>query len=619
MGGRESRGARRWRGTRLGALAGCGVVVLAGCASMPDNGGLESVEASQRPDSQVRVFALPPRDGASPTNVVEGFLEALTSDDPSYAMARKYLTPKAAKGWRPGQETVVLADGPSARPASQQDGGDEGQSFRLTGQRVATVDQQQAYQPDSGEYGQNLHLSLVKTAKGKQWRIDDLPTGVVLGESDFQRVYQSVNKYYYAVDSVSEDAAPQKQLVADPVFVRQWTDPLTETVKEVLAGPTRWLNPAVRTAFPTGAGLKKGVESLAPDDANKLTVPLNTQAEAVTPTKCKEMAAQLLYSLRDLSSSSVGEVELKRADGRFMCALNESEADAFVAPRRSPVLDNQYFLDGKGRLVRMAGNSSSDREPARVPGPLGEGVQPLRSVAVSRDQERGAGVSSDGRSLYVASFVSSASLGDALVRSNAVSMKDGLTKPSWDGRGDLWVADRDPADPRLLVFGQGLGDRMQEVATDGLADGARIEAVKMSADGARIALLVKEKGATSLRIGRVERQSDGDGGVEFSVADLRVAAPEMEDVTAVSWAGGSRLLVVGREAGELQQMRYVQCDGSTPTGQALPGLTRVSEIAASEDDRLPLLAHSDDGIVRLPPGAAWQSVLKDGTAPVYPG
>jgi hypothetical protein len=615
---RMPRGRRGRRRGRAGALAGCGVIVLAGCASMPDNGGLESVEASQRPDSQVRVFALPPRDGASPMSVVDGFLEALTSDDPSYAMARKYLTPKAAKGWRPGQETVVLADGPSARPVSQQQG-DEGQSFRLSGQQVAMVDRQQAYQPESDPYETSLHLSLVKTAKGNQWRIDSPPKGVVLGRSDFQRIYQSVNKYYYAVQSVSEPDAPQKQLVADPVFVRQWTDPLTETVKEVLAGPTRWLNRAVRTAFPTGAGLKSGVESLTLDDANKLTVPLNKHAEAVTPTKCKEMAAQLLFSLRDLSSSSVSEVELKREDGRFMCALNESEAEALVAPHRSPGLDDQYFLDAKGRLVRMLDNRSSDREPVRVEGPLGEGEQPLRSVAVSHDQERAAGVSDDGRSLYVASFVTSASLGDALVRSHATDAKHGLSTPSWDGRGDLWVADRDPEDPRLLVFGQGLGDKKQEVSVEGLADGALIEAVKMSADGARAALLVKEKGTTSLHIGRVERQSDGEGGIEFSVADLRVAAPEMEDVTAVSWAGGSRLVVVGREAGELQQMRYVQSDGSTPTGQALPGLTRVSEIAASEDDRLPLLAHSDDGIVRLPSGAAWQSVLKDGTAPVYPG
>ncbi|WP_425244695.1 LpqB family beta-propeller domain-containing protein [Streptomyces citrinus] len=586
---------------------------------MPDGGGLESVEASQRPDSQVRVFALPPQDDAGPEAIVDGFIEALTSDDPSYAMARKYLTPKAAKSWDPMQRTTVLDDGPSRRPIGRAGTGDEGRLYQLTGRQIATVDTKQAYMPESRPYEGNLHLSRVETSKGKQWRIDSLPKGVILGQSDFQRIYQSVNKYYYAVDSGSGEAGSEKRLVADPVFVRQWTDPLTETVKQVLAGPTNWLNPVVRTAFPSDAGLKKGVGSLTPDDANKLTVPLNEAGSRAGASKCKEMAAQLLFSLHDLSSSSVSGIELKRSDGRLMCALTEDDAEAFVPLRASGRLDDQYLLDAKGRLVRMAGHSTSDRSPEQVLGPLGEGEQRLRSAAVSRDQERAAGVSNDGRSLYVASMVNGASLGDALVRSHSRSEADGLTTPSWDGRGDLWVADRDKKNPRLLMFGEGRADQMQEVRVDGLDGTSRIESVKMSADGARVALLVTEKGKTKLRIGRVERERDASGGTEVSVHELRPAAPEMDEVTAVSWAGGSRLVVVGRAAGGLQQIQYVPCDGSAATGQALPGLTRVSEIAASADDGLPLLAHSDDGVVRLPSGTAWQPVVKDGTAPIYPG
>ncbi|MER5949115.1 LpqB family beta-propeller domain-containing protein [Streptomyces sp. NPDC001904] len=590
---------------------------------MPDSGGLQSVEASQRPDSPVRVFALPPRDNAGARAIVDGFLEALTSDDPSYAMARKYLTSKAAKNWHPERETVVLADGPSPRPTDRADAGEDGRNFELVGTRVASLDDQQAYQPDDRRYEGHLHLSLVATAKGKpkQWRIDTPPEGVVLGKTDFQRIYQSVNKYYYAVDSTgtSGDEGGQKRLVADPVFVRKWADPLTETVKEVLAGPTRWLNRVVTTSFPLKAGLRDGTKSLTPDDANKLTVPLNRSADAIGSAQCKKMAAQILYSLRDLASSSVEEVELERSDGRLMCTLAKGAADALVAPRYSEATEYQYFLDDKGRVVRMPATAGSHEKPEQVAGPMGEGERRMRSIAVSRDQERVAAVSGDGRSLYVASMVTNASLGDALAHSGAKAEKDGFTTPSWDAQGDLWVADRDPKNRRLLVFGQGMADRMQEVRVDELGDDAEIEAVKMSGDGARIALLVHEDGTTRLRIGRVERDHGATGGdVEISVADLRPAAPEMEEVTAVSWAGGSRLVVVGRESGGLQQIRYVQCDGSTPTGQALPGLTRVSEIAAADTD-LPLLAHSDDGVVRLPAGAAWQSVLKDGTAPVYPG
>src|SRR3546814_5112928 len=35
-------------------------------------------------------------------------------------------------------------------------------------------------------------------------------------------------------------------------------------------------------------------------------------------------------------------------------------------------------------------------------------------------------------------------------------------------------------------------------------------------------------------------------------------------VTAMSWAGDNRLVVVGREAGGVEQVQYVQSDGSIP-------------------------------------------------------
>ncbi|MFB6854730.1 LpqB family beta-propeller domain-containing protein [Streptomyces sp. NPDC058320] len=605
---------------------------------MPDNGGLQAVEASQRPDSQVRVFAMPPREHAGPDSIVEGFLEALTSDDPQYTMARKYLTAKAAKGWHPEERTTVLTDGPSTGSASRPSTGDEGRTFRLSGHQVAFVDQQQAYRPEGTSYSKTLHLVQENGPKGKQWRIDGLPQGVVLGQSDFQRIYQSVNKYYFALDEESSSSggaqsgggsgsgsgsgegstSRQKRLVADPVYVRQWIDPLTQTVRALLSGPTHWLNPVVTTTFPSDTRLRKGVKSLAPDDENNLKVPLNAKADHVGQARCKEMAAQLLFSLRDVTSASVSQIELERSNGSQLCVLSESDAEALVEPRTSGPSDDQYFLDDKGRLVQMSGASRTAKDPERVPGPLGDGEQRMRSVAVSRDETQAAAVSNNGSSLFVGSLVAGASLGDPVVRSNAKSEKDRLTTPSWDGLGDLWVADRDPKKPRLLMFGRGMADKIHEADVSGL-DGGRIEAVKVSADGVRIALLVAEKGKTTLRIGRVERDSGPDGKLSVSVDELRAAAPQMEEVTAMSWAGGSRLVVVGRESGGVQQLSYVQCDGSAPTVQALPGLTGVKEIAASEDDRLPLVAHSDDGIVRLPPGLPWQTVLKDGTAPVYPG
>jgi hypothetical protein len=129
--------------------------------------------------------------------------------------------------------------------------------------------------------------------------------------------------------------------------------------------------------------------------------------------------------------------------------------------------------------------------------------------------------------------------------------------------------------------------------------------------------VAKKDGKHSLLIGRIERDDESDDGP--AVVDPRPAAPDMELVTAMSWAGDSRLVVVGREQGGVHQMRYVQVDGSTLEGPAPAALSGVKAIAASEDERVPLVAYSEDGIVRLPTGAQWQKVDKDGTAPVYPG
>ncbi|TPQ17451.1 LpqB family beta-propeller domain-containing protein [Streptomyces sporangiiformans] len=611
MGADRNRSGRRLP-MRVVAYIGCGSVLLTGCASMPDNGDLRDVEASQRPDAQVRVFAMPPRENAQPEEIVQGFLEALTSDDPKFETARQYLTEDASKGWHPSLSTTVLADGPNAvseRPGSREITGDY--AYALTGEKVAEVDKQLAYEPAEGTYRETVHLTEQKGADGtKQWRIDRLPQGVVLGKSDFQRHYVSVNKYYFAANS---PAADQARTVADPVYVRAQVDPVTHMVRALLKGPTKWLARAVRSKFPDGVALRKSVKTLTPDDQNSLAVPLNKKADGIGQSQCTEMAAQILFTLQDLTPTGIDEVELQRSDGSQLCVLREDRAET-IASHAGKSVEYEYFIDGERRLVRIP--AGSDQEPVPVPGALGDGGKALRTAAVSRDEESAAGVSLDGRSLYVGSLASGGSLGDPVLKSKAKSEDDGLATPSWDANDDLWVADRDPKNPRLLMLQKGMGEPVA-VRTPGIE--GRIEAVRVGADGVRIALIVQKDGKTSLLIGRIERRTGSGGQPIVTIHEPRSVAPQLEKVTAMSWAGDSRLVVVGQEKGGVQQIRYVQVDGSAPVGAAPSALTGVKEIAASEDERLPLVAHSEDGIVRLSSGSQWQKVVKTGTSPVYPG
>ncbi|MEU1487012.1 LpqB family beta-propeller domain-containing protein [Streptomyces sp. NPDC005752] len=607
---------------RLSVLLGSGVVLLAGCGAMPVTGDVKAVDASQAGDAQVQVYAVPPREGAAPIEVVDGFLESMTSDDPDFRTTRKYLTAETARTWQPGEGTTVLAQAPNRNGPTVLDTERRTTetTYTLTGEQVAAVDAQSSYRPLApSEYSQMLHLVRERAADGKQeWRIDIVPDGLVLGQSDFKRLYRSVNKYYFAAGRSDDESA----LVADPVYVRNRTDPVTrmdtasQTVRTLLEGPSNWLRPVVDSRFPAGTALKAGVTSLAPDDQNVLKVPLNKKAEKAGQGACRMMAAQVLFTLRDLTSARVGQVELQGEQGP-LCSLGADEAEEFASDDGSGGPDSQYFVDDDGHVQRIPGSSKGSGDPEPVTGPLGSGPVVMSAVGVARDEQQAATVSADQQRLYVSSLTEEGELSAPVVSSNAKKEADRLSAPSWDGGGDLWVADRDPSDPRLLRLVDGAGEP-QEVSVPGLG-GGRIEALRMSADGVRIALRVSQDGHTTLHIGRVERHGSGEDET-VSVEDLRRATPQLADVTAVSWSGRSRLVVVGKEEGGVQQVRYVQADGSTASSGVLPGVNQVTAVAAAGDEQLPLMADTEsDGIVKLSPGDNWQTVLKEGSSLVYPG
>lgn len=613
--GAEPGRSRRRTPRALGALRACAFgaagLLFAGCASMPDRGEVRPVEASQGVDSQVRVFGVPPAAKANPQEIVDGFLEAMTSDDPQLQTARKYLTDEAAKNWKPGAAVTVLAAGLDrfSLPGEKDQAAPR---FKIAGKMLATVDERSAYQPETGDRRYEQFLQL--TQKDGEWRIATPPSSLVLSESDFQRIYMPVNKYYFAGST----------LVADPVYVRQRSDPdsrmdpTTQTVTSLLAGPSKWLGPVVTSSFPTGTELREGTKSLSIDGQNTLRVPLNKNADDVDEPQCQRMATQLLYTVKDLTGSRVDRVDVLRSDGTPRCQV--SEASAAVLANRPLSPGHQYYVDAEHRLQRLNLDPNLEDEqdpPTPAPGPLsGNPAFKVGSAAVSYDEKRAAVVSEDGHGLYVVNLTTAGAMPPPLLTGKGAK-PNGLATPSWDAAGDLWVADPDPQDAKLWRLPGGTGTP-EKVEVSGLA-GGRITGLKASPDGVRIALLVQRESRKYLYIGRIERP-DAKGDVSaVSVRELRPAAPQLADVTAMSWAPRGRLLVVGRESGGVVQARYMLADGSM-VGAGLPGATGLVAVAASEDEKKPVVAESlEDGIVWLPPGAQWRTVVAGGRAPVYPG
>lgn len=613
-------GDRRGRGVRGGvrraaaAVLALGLLALTGCASMPGTGPVQRVDSSQRAegDSQVRVFGVSPKDGALPQEIVRGFLEAVTSDEADFDTARQYLTSEQRRAWDPFAGVTVLAAGPDiGAPRTDAGAPTNAETFQidLTGRRLAVLNGSYAYAPVTGPYQGSMELVQV----GGEWRISALPDGLVMREADFRRIYRSVNTFYYADLGLEADRLRGVDvLVADPIFVRRRIDPVSEILQALIHGPSAWLDPVVRTAFPSGVALVDG--SVVTDDSGALTVRV-ADAPAISAAGCREMAAQLLHTVQEVASAEVTEVRIATRRGAEMCVLTWAEAESRAPGRLDGDVEHPYFLDHDRRLVAV---SNADAVTQRVTGPFGQGEQPLRSAAVSRNEVLAAGVSDDGSELYVTRLAGSDPLAEPVYVSGSSGPDAGLSPPTWDGLGDLWVADRDPDRPRLLRLSGGRGEPA-EIPVVGLSPSQRVESLRVASDGVRIALLISQDGQTTLQLGRVERTGSGTD-LRVRVAELRPVAPQLDQVAAASWAGDSRLVIVGRPTDGVEQLQYVATDGSFAT-TTIPGLNNLSGIAATEDDTKPLLAETANGIARLEQDAQWKLVpdTENSTSPFYPG
>ncbi len=608
------RGGGRSRLPRYGLLSLCAALLLAGCTSMPSSGEVSKVGDGSRADSdsQVRVIPIPPSTGESAMDIVRGFQDAITSSDPDFATARKYL----AKGvkWNPGSGITVFSAAQQDYQEDDTTGRKEGWvTVSLSSTKVATVDAKHAYEPSQGPFQAPFHL----TRQGNEWRIDSLPQGLVMSQVDFQRVFHTVNMYYFARLAPKSDGMGTRPgpLVADPVYLPDAPDSLKSTVSALLGGPSDWLDPVVTNAAPMGAQLDEDApdNGVTLDDSQRLKVRLDASGDDLRGRRCTELAAQLFTTVQAQSVPTLASAEVDRKDGSPACVLRGDAASAYSPGRLVGSAGRQFFIavGGDQNLLETSGD---DPRATPVAGPLGGRKAGLESVAVRRDGDAAAGVRNQGRDLVVGSLIADGAFGAPVVTSQAADPKNRLSAPSWDGAGDLWVADRDPANPRLLVLHSGVGQPIV-VSVPGLE--GRVQSLRVASDGVRIALVVQQGAVSRLQLGRIVREDVGNRPA-FSVTGLRPLTPPEENVTSVSWAGPSRLVVLGTESGGAQQIEYVSTDGST--GSALQGVSEATSVAASEKPNTPLLASYDKRVYRLPPtDNNWKQLSPEGSDPVYPG
>ena len=447
----------------LPALAAALLLGLTSCSIVPTSS--PTVRITQAPERVVQepgIEPLPPAPGATREDIVRGFIDAAASSVRGRPVAAKYLAPAAARTWSDAGGITIISQG-YATAAS------EAGSVGVTADLVGRVDERGVFTV-AGTEPFTYDFPLVEV--GGEWRISDPPEGLVILETDFERLYDAVDAYFL-------DRTLQ-QLVPDPRYLIGGDAQPTALVERLVAGPSSTLAAGVINPL-GGAKLARRVtvdDQIATVDLTGLLI------DAGTPLR--ELSAQLVWSLMQLEGQGIRSVAIT-VDGEPLPLDDvplEQTTDDWPAfdPDATPLETVGHYLD--------AGVLRTVEEGAPAPGPAGAVGFGLSSAAVSADTRTGeltflAGVRPEpGRSVLLAGPYGG-ELGPVLEGGTLSAPTVGATRP------EVWVVLDGRQSVRVKLGGSpDVGGPPEQVPLPTLERLGRAQVIELSPEGVRVAMVI---------------------------------------------------------------------------------------------------------------------------------
>ncbi|GAA1509181.1 LpqB family beta-propeller domain-containing protein [Nocardioides humi] len=554
-------------------IIGCLVAALAlsGCVALPTSGPVVQSSGTDRSDTRRAsdIDARPPVAGASRTEVVAGFLDAMTAWPVQTSVAKQYLTDQAAVGWDPEQETVIYSDSLPVRES----GGTV--SVQLTA--ADRLDAVGAWQ--GAMAADELTLDFRVTVEDGEYRIVDPPDALVVPASWFRQRYRQVSLYYF--DPVGQI------LVPEPVFVPEGDQLATSLVSGLLAGPPTLARGVVHSFLPPG--LSVGL-SVPVSEAGIADIALVGEAQTIRPEQAELMLAQLAWTLRQDPTVTALRVSIDGTELPLPGGASQYSVDAAAAfGPAGPGSGRLLYGISQGRLV----TGSADDDLVPVTGAFGEEGAGLGAVAVRPDNERVAAVDLDGSRVRLATVRRS----EAQPAPRTLLEEGQYARPSWDNAERLWVLERRSGGAVVWLVE---GDRpARTVRVPGIT-GTRARALIVSRDGTRLIGVVRTAAGDTLVGARV--MIGGRGQVLRVRRPLVVRAPEGSSIADLTWTSPIRIgLLTATAPGKLYEVDVVAADGATVGVDVLSTIVtgKVLGLAGSPVQDAPMFAVYADRYVDL--------------------
>jgi hypothetical protein len=561
------------------------LLAVSACSTVPSSSPIIQItQAPMRPAESIGIEPIPPAQGASPDEVVRGFIDAAASTRRGHPVAREYLAPEPAGAWSDEAGMTVIS--PDYATVTTEAG-----SVAVTANLIGTIDQRGVFDVGASEV---LTREFTLEQVDGEWRITDPPDGLIMLEPDFERLYDERAAYFLDLTG--------QRVVPDPRYLIRGEAQPNALVQRLLEGPAPALAAGVRNPL-TGVQLHSAVtveEQSAVVDLTGLTADL-------APV-LSQICAQLVWTLHQLDEPRIRTVEI-RVDGEPVdldgVPPQQTRDDwASFNPDAVPVDAVGHYVSGGSLRTVTAG------QPA--PGPAGAGAYGLTGAAVSADPRTGAlafltGVrtDADGATLLAGPYA-----GDLVpVLSGAT-----LSLPTVAAtRQEAWVIRDGTSVVRVPAAGP-----PQAVNTPTLPGLGRAEVLRLSPDGVRAAVVVDGPEGPTLYVSTVVRAEDGS----VALRDLRDVAPTLTQVEDVTWADSGHLIVLAGDAAEDRIVPYsVGVDGWGLVEMPTAGLpSQPMSIAAAPTRQL--LVNAGGTIWQLA-GGTWVTLVRGeeplpGTAPFYP-
>lgn len=551
--------ARRW----VAAVAAAALALtLSACAGLPTSGPVYPGQEAGSSNAPADTIFLPerPQPGATPDEIVDGFLLAGSGPTDGWSRAREYLAPDFAAQWRPDVGVTVVLPGDRVYDtvgAAVGEVDDEvvGEStVSVSVVAIAGVDERGTYAPvDAGTT--TLSFSLEVQDDG-EWRITQAPDGIVLDRDVFPSVYRQYSVFYF--DPAWEYLVPDVRWFPAANAPTRIADAL---VNKPMAD---WLAEAVVTSFPEGVTARAAV----PVDSGVAQVELDDTALAVDPATLDRMLTQLQASL---ATAGVSRVEMSVAQAPLQAERVETRSTRVSGPPLVVTEDGFGLLTGD-ELTPLEG--LSDVVPALEP----------TAVEVTAERDVAAVKGGDGTVHRVGVDGSD----------DIVDRRSRLVDPSVDPAGTVWSVPR--TEPAALIAVTRDGTRV-EIA-DALPAAAGVSAIAVSRDGTRLAAAVLVGSRVELWSAGVVRDADA---VPRALGDPVVLGVLDGPVSDIAWLDDVTVGAV--TAGD---------DAATVTDQIVGGPTSSvaapAEVVALAGGPTPATVRlrTEDDTLLVRRGANWQ-------------